>query len=158
MSQTTNPFPISSFEQRLSENRTKLIPPDIKPETPSQFILQLQPQIPELPKCPKCHTKHHVIKYGSRRSKYKQCQRFQCKNCKQTFSIEPLKRTSYPPDIIISTISKYNLGSTIAQTRNYIYRRFKTKVPKTTILSWLKRYDDICTFTSTLRKQFDLKK
>ena len=158
MSQTSNPFPISSFEQRLFDNKTQPIPPDIKPQDSSQFILQLQPQIPELPKCPKCHTKHHVIKYGSRKSKYKQCQRFQCKNCKQTFSIEPLKRTSYPPDIIISTISKYNLGSTIAQTRNYIYRRFKTKVPKTTILSWLKRYSDICTFTATLRKQFDLKK
>jgi transposase-like protein len=156
MSQKTNTLPIMNFGQRNFEYKSQIILPDSKPQDTSQFVFQLQHQTPELPKCLKCRTKQHVIKYGFRRSKYKGVQRFQCRNCNQTFSIEPLKRTSYPPDIIISTISKYNLGTTIAQTKKYIYRRFKTKVPKTTIRSWLERYADICTFTHTLRKQFDI--
>jgi transposase-like protein len=156
MSHKINTLPITNFDQKISENRPPLIQPDTKPQNSSQFIFQLQPQTPELPKCPKCCTKQQVIRYGLRRSKYKEVQRFQCRKCKQTFSIEPLKRTSYSPEIIISAISKYNLGTTIAQTKKFIYRKFKTKVPKTTIQSWLIRYADICTFSSTLRKKFDL--
>jgi len=156
MSQKINTSPITNLDQRISESGTQVIPPDTKPQNSSQFIFQLRPRTPEYPKCPKCNKKQHVIRYGLRKTKYKEVQRFQCTKCKQTFSIELLKRTSYPPDIIISAISKYNFGTTIAQTKKFIHRRFKTKVPKTTIQSWLKKYANICTFTSTLRKQFKI--
>ena len=135
-----NTSPISNLNlnlnPRITEHPFHTLFPETKPEDPTQSSFNLQPVTPELPKCPQCHTKQHVIKYGLRRSKYKSVQRFQCKKCSLTFSIEPLKRTSYSPEIIISAISKYNLGTTIAQTKRYIYRRFKTKVPKTTIKSW----------------------
>ena len=158
MSQKMNTSPISNLNlnPEITDHPFHTLFPDTKPDDPIQSSLNLQPVTPELPKCPQCYIKQQVIRYGLRRSKYKEVQRFQCRKCKHTFSTEPLKRTSYPPEIIISAISKYNLGTTIAQTKKSIYRKFKTKVPKTTIQSWLERYADICTFTTTLRKQFDL--
>ena len=160
MSQKINTLPISNLNLNLNPKITDYpfhtLIPETKPEDPTQSSLNLQPVTPELPKCPQCRTKQQVIRYGLRKSKYKEVQRFQCRKCSQTFSTEPLKRTSYPPEIIITAISKYNLGTTIAQTKKFINRKFKTKVPKTTIQSWLERYADICTFTSTLRRQFNL--
>ena len=82
MFQKINTSPITNFDQKISEIRTQGIPPEIKPEDPSQSSLNLQPQTPELPKCPQCHTKQQVIRYGLRRSKYKEVQRFQCRKCK----------------------------------------------------------------------------
>jgi len=151
-----NTIPITNFDQRINKNRSQIIQPNTKPQSSSQFVFQLQPQTPILPNCPHCHTKQYVIRNGLRRSKYKEVQRYKCRNCMQTFLTEPLRYSTYPPEIIISAISKYNLGATITQTKKFIHRKFKTKVPKSTIQSWLKRYENICTFTTTLRKKFDL--
>jgi len=128
--------------------------PDIKPELKTQSTLILQPQIIEKPKCPYCRTKRNVIRSGIRKSKRKSTQRYQCKSCNRIFSIEPLHRTSYPPEVILSAITYYNLGNTIEKTRASINRKFKVKIPQPTTQSWLKRYSNICTFTNTLRKKY----
>jgi transposase-like protein len=156
MSHKINTIPITNFEQKINHNRSQFIPPDTKPQSSSQFIFQLQPQIPELPVCPQCRTKQQVIRFGLRKSKHKDVQRYKCRKCLKSFSAEPLRFATYPPEIVISAISKYNLGATVTQTKKFIYRKFKTKVPKSTVQSWLKRYEKICTFTSTLRKHFDI--
>jgi transposase-like protein len=130
--------------------------PEINPEIKSQSTLTLHLQSPEKPICPYCQKKRHVTRFGIRKSARKNTQRYQCKSCQKIFSIEPLPRTSYPAEIILSTITHYNLGKTIEKTRASINRKFKTKIPQPTIQSWLKRYSDICTFTNTLRKKFNL--
>ncbi len=72
------------------------------------------------------------------------------------FSTKPLKRSKYPPAIILTTISTYNLGHTIQETNKIINRKYKTNIPQSTIHSWLQRYQGICTFTSNLRKRYIL--
>ena len=125
--------------------------PDTKPQQQSQSTLSLQAETPKLPKCSYCHARRHVIHHGIRQTKRKHVQRYLCKKCNKSFSTEPLQRTSYPPEIIVSSITHYNLGNTIEKTRASINRKFKTKIPQPTIQSWLKRYSYICTFTNTLR-------
>jgi transposase-like protein len=136
----------------------EVLMPDIKPESKTQSTLTLTPQQESIiyPICPHCNTKQYIILNGIRNTIRKQVQRYLCKKCNKTFSNETLYRTSYPPEIIISAITHYNLGNTMKKTKAHINRKFKTKVPQPTIQSWLNRYSKICPFTITLRKHFTL--
>ncbi|MDI6826146.1 MAG: hypothetical protein QMD36_03050 [Candidatus Aenigmarchaeota archaeon] len=66
---------------------------------------------------------------------------YRCKSCEKIFSDKKLKHKSY------------NLGHMLEETNRIINKRFKQKVPKSTIHSWIKSYADVCIFTS-LRKRF----
>jgi transposase-like protein len=92
-----------------------------------------------------------VIRYGLR----KDTQQFFCKSCKKTFLPKPIPHTSYPPKIILTAISTYNLGHNLKETNKIINSRFKTHLPKSTLYSWLARYKDICTFFP-LRKKYEI--
>ncbi len=105
--------------------------------------------------CPTCN-RSNFIKYGTRFTNLGKIQIYYCKNCNNRFSTKPLKRSKYPPTIILRSISTYNLGNTLQQTNMIINRKFKTSIPQSTIHSWLQRYQDICTFTSKLRKHYEL--
>jgi transposase-like protein len=108
-----------------------------------------------LPKCPHCGSSKKVVRSGFRKTTQGQVQRYTCKTCQRSFSIKPLPRTSYPPRIIFSAISTYNLGHSPTETIKIINRRFKTHIPNSTLFSWLSRYKDICTFFP-LRKKYQI--
>ena len=50
-------------------------------------------------------------------------------------------------------MTTYNLGRTIADTKNHIARRCRTTVPTSTIHSWLGHFASLCTF-SRFRKRY----
>lgn len=106
---------------------------------------------PPKPACPKCGTSKHTIRYGIRKG----TQQFFCKSCEKTFLPKPIPHVSYPPKIILTAISTYNLGHNLKETNKIINSRFKTYLPKSTLYSWLARYKDICTF-ARLRKNYTI--
>ena len=107
------------------------------------------------PKCPQCNSSKKVVRAGFRKIAEGQVQRYICRSCQKNFSIKPLPRTSYPPKIIFSAISTYNLGYSPIDTIKITNKRFKTHIPKSTLYSWLVRYKDICTFHN-LRKKYQI--
>jgi transposase-like protein len=95
------------------------------------------------------------VKIGMSNTKYGTYQRYKCKNCGKTFSDRPFQHATYPPEIIFTAISQYNLGNTKKKVAAILHKKFKMDVPIPTIHSWLKRYEKVCTFT-TQRKRFKL--
>lgn len=108
------------------------------------------------PKCISCGSNNSVIRTGIRNCTKKQTQRYYCKKCKNYFTNEPLGYTVYPVNIILSAITTYNSGYTLKQTRTLINHRFKIKLPRSTLHSWLNRYQHLCTFTRSYRSKFNL--
>jgi len=100
--------------------------------------------------CPYCSSKL-IVKAGLRKLKRQVVQKFKCNSCLRYFTARKIKKAEYPERIILSSISTYNLGYTLEQTQKQIAKRFKLKVPLSTIHSWIKEYASICTFTR-LRK------
>ena len=106
--------------------------------------------------CPYCNLSTNIIRSGTRNTTQGRKQQFYCKACKKYFRNTKLKYQHYPPNLILNTISTYNLGHSIQDTNTIINRKYKTKIPRSTTHSWLQRYTDICTFTATLRKRYTL--
>ena len=105
------------------------------------------------PKCPHCNQNKNTVKIGYRETKRGIQQRYRCNKCQKTFTDSSIKHVHYPPKIIFSSISTYNLGYTKQQTAKIQKRRFNQNVPIPTIHSWLKRYKDICTIAA-LRQRY----
>ena len=124
-------------------------------QTTSDPTSDPDPKSKPQPKCPNCN-RSNTIKFGFRKTGQGKIQTYQCKKCNRRFSTSDLKNIRYPPQMILNSISTYNLGHTIEEVNKTINRRFRTKTPRSTIHSWIKRYSDICTFTSTLRNRFTL--
>lgn len=101
--------------------------------------------------CPSCSSKN-IVKAGKKRLKQQTAQRYKCAFCNKYFSDKQLKYKTYNQKIILNSISIYNLGNTLEQTKNTIAKKFKISVPITTIQSWIKEYSGICTF-ARLRKE-----
>lgn len=101
--------------------------------------------------CPNCSSKA-LVKAGLKKLKNETIQRYRCSHCQKYFSDKQLKHKSYPPKILLNSISIYNLGHTLEETKSLVAKKFKMQVPLTTFNSWLKEYKGICTF-SRLRKQ-----
>ena len=109
----------------------------------------------ERPTCPICKSNSNIIKSGVRTLKEDQVQLFLCKNCNKRFSPRKLPHTSYPPKVILSAITYYNQGHTISMTQQTMRRRFKVKIPSSTLNDWITRHQDELPFTK-LRKKYDL--
>jgi hypothetical protein len=101
--------------------------------------------------CPGCGKPG--IKSGSRKTNRGKVQRLYCRPCNRTFCSSALPRKQYAASTILETVTAYNLGRTIADTKNYIARRFRTTVPLSTIHSWLGHFASVCTF-SRYRKRY----
>jgi transposase-like protein len=108
----------------------------------------------ERPNCPKCNSTN-TVKSGIRNLKEDQVQLYLCKSCKKRFSDRKLSHTSYPPKVILSAITYYNQGHTISMTQRTMRRRFKVKIPSSTLNDWISRHQDELTFTK-LRKKYAL--
>lgn len=96
-------------------------------------------------KCSHCKSKN-IIKFGTRKFKKGKVQKYKCKSCGKTFSDKKIKYKSYKPRHIFNAISTYNLGYTLKETQKEIAKRFKTKIPNSTLHSWIKQYRDICRY------------
>ncbi|MAE43326.1 hypothetical protein CMO93_06125 [Candidatus Woesearchaeota archaeon] len=90
-------------------------------------------------------------KAGLKRNKFQVIQQYVCKSCGKIFTKRNLKNKTYTPNIILNSISFYNLGYTQQQTSNLIAQKFKIKVPQRTISQWINEYKHITTFNK-LRK------
>jgi len=107
--------------------------------------------------CPYCNSEE-TKKFGITRLKREITQRYRCNSCNKTFSNRKLKHKTYPARIILNSISTYNLGHTLKQTKKEIAKRFHIKIPESTIHSWLKEYSNICTFTRIREQAVKLNK
>lgn len=92
-------------------------------------------------KCPYCNRKN-VIKYGRSGSK----QAYYCKKCKRKFTKQRLKHKMYPPQVVTNAITYYNLGNTLEESAKIVNRKFKVKVSKSSVHSWVKEFSDICSY------------
>ena len=105
----------------------------------------------EATRCQKCSSSN-VIKKGLKKKKLEISQRYLCKDCNTIFTLSQSKGKTYSIQTILKSISVYNLGCNLKQTQAKIEKAHKTKIPISTISSWLQQYKQICTF-SRLRKE-----
>ena len=109
----------------------------------------------ERPACPICKSNTNVIKNGVRTLKEDTVQAYLCKSCNKRFSQRKLPHTSYPPKVILTALTYYNQGHTISMTQRTMRRRFKVKIPSSTLNDWIKKHQDELPFTK-LRKKYTL--
>jgi transposase-like protein len=104
--------------------------------------------------CPYCKSSN-IIKKGNSQSKIGQKQIFKCKDCKRRFKDYFIPNKHYTLKLIFKAISLYNQGNTIKQSQKIIAKQHNKSIPISTIHSWLKTSQSLCTFTS-LRKKLKL--
>ncbi|UCE73491.1 MAG: PD-(D/E)XK nuclease family protein [Methanomassiliicoccales archaeon] len=109
----------------------------------------------EPPACPYCKSSKRVVKSGKRSLKEDMAQIYLCRTCNKRFSDRKLPRTSYPPKVILAALTYYNQGHTLDMTVRTMRRKYKTKIPITTLNSWISRHKEELPFTK-LRKKYDL--
>jgi transposase-like protein len=109
----------------------------------------------ERPTCPKCNTNNFVIKWGVRNLKEDKVQVYLCKSCSKRFAERKFTHTSYPPKVILTALTYYNQGHTLDMTVRTMRRRYKTKIPISTLNNWINRYGSELPATK-LRKKYDL--
>lgn len=98
-------------------------------------------------KCPICSSKK-IKRYGITKNKFQNFQRYSCKSCEKTFTLQPqIKNKTYPIKIILNTISNYNLGYTQTETSKIIAKKHKIKVPQKTISNWINQHKQACAFS-----------
>jgi hypothetical protein len=87
-----------------------------------------------------------IIKKGKRRNKLVQVQLWYCKQCESVFTATPARNATYPLPAILSGISYYNQGFTLAESARLVKSDFGLSVPRSTIASWLSTYKDLATY------------
>ena len=92
-------------------------------------------------KCPHCNGKN-IIKYGRTSGE----QAYYCKDCRKKFTKQGLKNKMYKPQVITSIITQYNLGNTLEESAKIVNKRFKVKISKSSVHSWIKEFSDICSY------------
>lgn len=102
--------------------------------------------------CPHCKGKT-VVKKGIRKTRFGMVQRYLCKSCSRYFADKPLPRCTYHPRIIYHALNHYNMGCSLQKTRSLVNKQFKINVGKTTIHSWITKYQSICPILS-IREQY----
>ncbi len=115
----------------------------------------MQPEIKEIA-CPNCSSRQ-IKKHGTKKKKLQTLQRYFCKSCKKTFTLQQSNKT-YPVSLILNTISYYNLGYSQTELLSLLSKRFKAKPSQKTISNWLNEFKGICTFANLRSKAIKLHK
>ena len=102
-------------------------------------------------RCPYCRAKD-IIRFGIRKSRFGNIQKYLCKGCHRSFTDKPLSYTSYPAKIILKAVSLYNLGYSQNNVTKQLFQRYGIKVPQRTLGDWITKYLNPCTYY-ILRKQ-----
>ncbi len=108
--------------------------------------------------CPRCHSKF-TIKKGRRQNRFRILQIFQCRECLYKFTAAAGKNKTYPPRVILETISTYNLGNSISDAQGTIRKRLHIDIPEGTIRSWIRAHKPLTTYARLRalgRKLFDV--
>jgi len=87
-------------------------------------------------RCDRCNS-HHVIKRGKRKTKQGIRQRYECKECKRRFTIEPIKHRKATTKLIALCMDLYFKGLSIRKISDTIYQFYKVKLCHTTIMRWI---------------------
>jgi len=101
--------------------------------------------------CPNCSSKN-IKKAGIKKNKLQSLQKYFCKQCKTTFTLQPQKNKTHPISLILTAISLYNLGNSQTDIVNQISRRFRIKPSQKTISNWINQYKQITTFQKLRNK------
>jgi transposase-like protein len=109
----------------------------------------------ELPYCPICKINNQTIKSGKRKIKDEIIQTYYCKSCSKRFTNRKIKRTSYTPTHIVNAITFFNLGHTLGQTVKNMSRKYKIKIPISTLNYWVHRYNNELPFIK-LRTKYNI--
>jgi len=67
------------------------------------------------PACPRCSSKFSIRK-GRRLNRFRILQAFQCIECLYKFTAAAGKNKTYPPQVILETVSTYNLANSLSET------------------------------------------
>src|SRR5713101_4791130 len=112
----------------------------------------------QTPACPRCSSKFS-IKKGRRKNRFRALQVFQCSECLHKFTAAAGKNKSYPPGVILETVSIYNLGNSLSDTQRAIRKRLHVDIPEGTIRSWIRAHKPLTTYARLRalgRKLFDV--
>src|SRR5437870_5330598 len=97
------------------------------------------------PACARCSSKF-TIKKGRRQNRFRVLQVFQCGECLYKFTAAAGKNKTYPPRVILETVSTYNLGNSISDTQRVIRKRLHVDIPEGTIRSWIRAHKPLTTY------------
>ena len=95
--------------------------------------------------CPECGSTR-IVKKGRRQNKFGKIQRYKCKSCGKSFSLRELKGRVYPAKLIMEAVSLFNRGYSMSEAVKQTRKRFKAKVSKSAVDSWIKEFNSICTY------------
>lgn len=98
-----------------------------------------------IPPCPHCHSKF-TIKKGRRLNRFRVLQVFQCRECLHKFTAAAGKNKTYPPRVILETVSTYNLGNSVSDTQRLIRKRLHVDIPEGTIRSWMRAHKPLTAY------------
>src|SRR6266851_1264543 len=107
--------------------------------------------------CPRCSSKFS-IKKGRRKNRFRALQVFQCSECLHKFTAAAGKNKSYPPGVILETVSTYNLGNSLSDTQRALRKRLHVDIPEGTIRSWIRAHKPLTAYARLRaigRKLFD---
>jgi len=94
----------------------------------------------ELPACPNCSKNDTVVKSGTRTIREEIVQVYLCNDCRKKFSQRKLSNISYPPRILLRALTYYNQGHSLNETTKFMKRKYKVKIPRSTLTSWRVRH------------------
>ena len=97
------------------------------------------------PACPQCDSKF-TIKKGRRQNRFRVLQVFQCRECLHKFTAAAGKNKTYPPRVILETVSTYNLGNSVSDTQRATRKRLHIDIPEGTIRSWIRAQKPLTTY------------
>lgn len=86
-------------------------------------------------KCKSCGSEN-IVRDGQRQLKQEPNQRYRCMNCGKRFS----EKRRFNNSLIVSAVSAYNSGKSLAKTAEMICKDFKISVTPMTISRWTKKY------------------
>ncbi len=110
-------------------------------------------------RCPKCKS-NKIIKKGFRKGRFVDVQKFNCQACGTSFTDKKLENATYPARVILGALNNYSLGMTLEESAKDINKRFKIKTYPVLIGTWIKKFEDICSFIRLRKgelKNFDYK-
>ena len=96
--------------------------------------------------CPYCQSKEFVRR-GWRQKKMEKIQLYLCNNCNRTFTEQITKGKHYPIELILETISYYNLGHSLEATCRFIKDLTGSAPQPSSVSSWIKEFDQLCRFS-----------
>ena len=97
--------------------------------------------------CPHCGS-HNVTRKGTRRKKLEIVQLWRCASCKRKFTPGPaaLHNKTYPLRMILSALTDYDLGYSLAETAARLKKKTNRRVSPSTITAWLHEYKQHCSY------------